>query len=143
MGENYRGVHLTVQLSKIVEKPICTLFVPLLESIDAFGPHQYAYTKGRGYRDTLTINVCNWLTVFWLLYTVAMSAVLLTWLPKIDFSLSSISWAYMIISVASSLVGWQTGHRKSILGGHRAAVDVLANSVFQGTVLGYPLWNAF
>ena len=25
------------------------------------GPNQYAYCKGKGYKDTLTVNVCNWI----------------------------------------------------------------------------------
>ena len=61
LGNNYRGVHLTPQLSKVVERVLGTLFLPWLQASDAFGPNQYAYAKGRSYKDTLTINVCNWI----------------------------------------------------------------------------------
>ena len=27
----------------------------------AFGPNQYAYSKGRGHKDVLAVNVCSWL----------------------------------------------------------------------------------
>ena len=39
-NKNYKGVHLTAQLSKVIERAICTRFVPWLESVEAFGPHQ-------------------------------------------------------------------------------------------------------
>ena len=58
-GRNYRGVHLTPQLSKVVEKAIGTLCITFLELNDAYGPHQYAYGKGKGYQDVLLINVCQ------------------------------------------------------------------------------------
>ena len=60
-GRNYRGTHLIPQLSKVVEKTIGTLFIPFLELNDAYGPHQHAYGKRKGYQDVLLINVCQWL----------------------------------------------------------------------------------
>ena len=60
-AKNYRGVHLTPQLSKVVERTVSSLLVPWLETQGAFGPNQYAYRKGRGYKDVLAINVCSWI----------------------------------------------------------------------------------
>ena len=60
-AKNYRGVHLTPQLSKVIERAVGSLLLPWLEKHEAFGPHQYAYGKGRGYKDALAINVCSWL----------------------------------------------------------------------------------
>ena len=60
-ARNYRGVHLTAQLSKVVERAVGTVFVPWAESNDLYGPNQYAYSKGKSYKDTLAVNVCNWL----------------------------------------------------------------------------------
>ena len=57
---NYRGVHLTAQLSKAVERAVGSVFVPWLAK-HGFGEHQYAYTRQRSHRDVLAINVCNWL----------------------------------------------------------------------------------
>ena len=36
--DNYRGIHLTAQLSKVVERFVGTLFIPRLERVGAFGP---------------------------------------------------------------------------------------------------------
>ena len=60
-GRNYRGIHLTPQLSKVVERAVGSLFLPWLEATGAYGPNQYAYAKHRGYKDVLAINVCSWL----------------------------------------------------------------------------------
>ena len=50
-ANNYRGVHLTTQLSKVVERAIASLFLLYVEVESMFGDHQYAYGKGRGYKD--------------------------------------------------------------------------------------------
>ena len=54
-------MHLSPQLSKVVERAIGTLRIPFLELNDAYGQHQYAYGKGKGYQDVLLITVCQWL----------------------------------------------------------------------------------
>ena len=41
-GMNYRGIHLTAQLSKVVERAVGSLVLPWLEATGAYGPHQYA-----------------------------------------------------------------------------------------------------
>ena len=59
---NYRGVHLTAQLSKVVERLLKSLFYPYLLSSSAFGPSQFAYTTGRGARDALALLALTWLS---------------------------------------------------------------------------------
>ena len=59
--KHYRGVHLTAQMSKVVERTIGTVWIPWSEKNLLQGPNQYAYCKVRGYKDTLTVNVCNWI----------------------------------------------------------------------------------
>ena len=50
---NYRGIHLTSQISKVVERVIASLFVPQLILTGAFGRNQFAYMPERGARDAL------------------------------------------------------------------------------------------
>ena len=57
---NYRGIHLTAQLSKVVERLLKLLYYPYLTSCSAFGPSQFAYTLGRGARDALAILALTW-----------------------------------------------------------------------------------
>ena len=63
-GGNYRGIHLTSQLSKVLERILGTLFLPFLEKTDAFGLNQFAYRKDRGLRDALAFNVASWIHLF-------------------------------------------------------------------------------
>ena len=58
---NYRGIHLTAQVSKVVERTIGELFLPFLEIINAAGPNQFAYRKNRGLRDALAFNSMVWI----------------------------------------------------------------------------------
>ena len=47
-------------------------------------------------------------------------------------------------NLAGFLASWLSDRASQVvLGGATSTAEVLANSVFQGTVLGPPLWNAF
>jgi hypothetical protein len=60
-SKNYRGIHLTTQLSKVVERLLKTLYVPHLTATLGFGPNQFAYTKKRGARDALAMLTTLWI----------------------------------------------------------------------------------
>ena len=61
---NDGGLHWTAQLSKVAERIIGTLFIPRLERIGAYGPHQFAYRQQHGARDALLFLVLSWLLSF-------------------------------------------------------------------------------
>ena len=46
-ANNYRGVHLTAQLSKVVERAIGSALIPWAEAHDVYGPSQFASGKGK------------------------------------------------------------------------------------------------
>ena len=50
---NYRGIHLTSQISKVAERVIASLFVPQLIRSGAYGRNQFAYKRECGARDAL------------------------------------------------------------------------------------------
>ena len=56
---NYRGVHLTSILSKIAEKLIGGRLVPFLQA-NAFGDNQWAFSRGLGAKDLVTMLVMSW-----------------------------------------------------------------------------------
>jgi len=60
-AKNYRGIHLTAQLSKVAERILKQLYVPYLASTVSFGPNQFAYTEGRGARDAVAHLVMTWI----------------------------------------------------------------------------------
>ena len=146
-AKNYRGVHLTPQLSKVVERAVASLLVPWLESQGSFGPHQYAYSKGKGYKDVLTINVCSWILA-------------LERGELLGIYCSDVSGAFDRVphcrlgdklerqglhpGMLSFLRSWlQDRVQEVVVGGRSAGAEALRDSVFQGTVLGPPLWNVF
>ena len=63
-SKQYRGVHLTAQISKVVERVVKQLFVPYLDRTGAFGPNQFAYRQHRGARDALALLVMRWIFAF-------------------------------------------------------------------------------
>ena len=62
--KNYRGVHMTAQFAKVLERFIGLIFLPTLSSNQSIGQNQFAYTKGRGARDAVAYLVLSWLMAF-------------------------------------------------------------------------------
>ncbi len=60
---NYRGIHLTTQLSKVIERTIGAVFLLYANYSGSFGANQYAYSRKRSHKDALAVNVCNWLWI--------------------------------------------------------------------------------
>ena len=61
LRKNYRAVHLTCQISKVVERLIKQMIEPHLERINAYGENQFAYRRERGSRDALALLVLTWI----------------------------------------------------------------------------------
>ena len=62
--KNYRGVHMTAQLAKVIERFLGTIFIERLSAPLIIGPNQFAYIKNRGSRDALAYLVLSWLLAF-------------------------------------------------------------------------------
>lgn len=48
---NYWGIHLTAQVSKVLERIIGHLFLSFLDCSGVYGPREFAYRQKRGSRD--------------------------------------------------------------------------------------------
>ena len=59
---NYRGIHLTSQLSKIAERVLGHILQIFLKRIDAYGPNPFAYRRQMGLKRCLGI-LCRFLDV--------------------------------------------------------------------------------
>ena len=146
-GTNYRGIHLTAQLSKVVERTLGTVFIPWAEANELYGPHQYAYSKGKGYRDTLAVNVCNWLLLMERGFMVGLycsdvsGAFDRVERDRLCAKLSSSGLHPRVVAVLSSWLEDRVS--RVVVGGAHSLDEPLIDSVFQGTVLGSPLWNIF
>ena len=61
---NYRGIHLTPQISKAMERFIGSMFTTIISLPACVGPNQFAYQKARGARDALAFMVLTWISGF-------------------------------------------------------------------------------
>ena len=144
---NYRGVQLTAQISKAMERFLASLFVPQLVELGAFGENQFAYRLEHGARDLLLFLVLSWIG-------------LMASGKQVGVYCSDVSGAFDRVSakrLLSRLRRWAPHPRflnviESWLGEREATVVAnnahserfnMTDMVYQGTVLGPPLWNIF
>jgi hypothetical protein len=144
---NYRGVHLTAQISKAMERQLRMLFMPFVLRNDAFGPNQFAYVPERGARDALAYMVLEWITA-------------LAKGRKVAIYCSDVSGAFDRVrlerlaaklrakkihpALVDVIISWLRKRRAVVVvGGETSEVFDLSNMVFQGTVWGPTLWNIF
>ena len=144
---NYRGIHLTPQISKVMERLVGKLFLPFLEKSGAFGSNQFAYRKQRSFMDVLAWNVLYWITAFQKnqrvgLYCSDVSAAF----DRVSASrlLQKLTAKGVHPHVLEVLWSWlQNRPSVVIVGNAKSSERELSNSVFQGTVWGPPLWNTY
>ena len=145
--KNYRGIHLTAQLSKVIERAVGSVFIPWTEATSRYGPHQYAYTKRRGYKDTLAVNVCNWILLMEQGYAAGVYCSDVSGAfdrVERDRLCEKLRISGLHPQVVAFLSSWLEDRvSRVVLGGAHSPDEPLTNSVFQGTVLGSPLWNLF
>ena len=144
---NYRGVHLTSVLSKVVERVLNKILSPYLKEAGAFGESQFAFQAGRSCNDLVAALVCSWIET-------------LDQRKKVGLYLSDISGVFDKVETRRLMAKLRaTGLNDTLLtfledylsarsafvlvGGKKSAEFKLENTVFQGTVLGPSLWNAF
>ncbi len=144
--DHYRGIHLTSQMSKVMERVLSAFFVPRLER-HAFGTNQFAYRKEHGARDAVAFYVLSWIFELNLGNKVAI------YCSDVSGAFDRVSTSILLRKLAAcGLHGDILGVLRSWLRDRPAFVVVagakseemrLSNMVFQGTVWGSSLWNAF
>ena len=145
---NYRGIHLTAQLSKAMERLLGQLWLPdMSKQPEFFGPNQFAYLPERGARDALAVMFISWLIGFqrkrkFGLYCSDVSGAF----DKVDAArlgakLRAKGFRKDMLQVIVSWLQQRSAH--VVVGGRLSKRLPLANQVFQGTVWGPSLWNLF
>ena len=142
---NYRGVHLTSQLSKVVERVLLKQCMPFLKSVCAYGPNQFAYTPERGSRDALAYLTLRWLDA------IARGM-------KVGVYCSDVAGAFDKVcseklvkklkakkldpSIIRLMISWLRERvAEVVVEGAKSVKVALQNMVYQGTVWGPTLWN--
>ena len=114
---------------------------------EAFGPNQFAYRKAFGYKDALALNTLTWLWSLALgrktgLYCSDVSGAFdRVEQERLLHKLECKGLRYNLLGVVASWLSGRTG--AVVVEGTKSVERVLSHQVYQGTVLGPPLWNAF
>ena len=139
-------MHLTTILSKIAEKMIALQLVPYLRR-HAFGENQSAFSTGLSARDLVTMLVLSWILAIFAGNKVA------AYLSDISGAFDKVFVPYLLAKlhrygVGTTLLNFLASYLSPRSGqvlvqGAYSDPYEISNTVFQGTVLGPPLWNTF
>ena len=143
---NYRGVHLTSVLSKVAERLIGCRLVPFLQR-NMFGDNQWAFRPGLGCKDLVTMLVMSWIL------GICSGKKIGAFLSDITGAFDRVFKIYLIAKLYAAGVGstylnfldayLSERQGKVVVQGASSDPFILDDQVFQGTVLGPPLWNSF
>ena len=145
--KNYRGVHMTAQLAKVLERFIGLIFLPVLSCEKSIGENQFAYVKERGARDAVAYLVLAWLAAFKEKASIAL------YMSDVSGAFDRVSACRLLEKLRAKgmpddlikvIQSWlRQRSARVIVGGQESDNMTLENMVFQGTVWGPPLWNSF
>ena len=143
---NYRGVHLTPVLSKVAEKIIGKTLQAFLQTT-AFGKNQWAFTPGLGSRDLVTKLIMEWILA------ICSGKKVGAYLSDISGAFDKVCKEYLLSKLNAAGVGsvylnfldayLSPRQGQVVVEGEFSDLFEIADSVFQGTVLGPCLWNTF
>ena len=146
MPGNYRGVHLTNVLSKIVERAIATFLTPFFDKF-GYGIDQWAFRRGRSCRDLVALLISRWIWALDNGFKIALylsdisgafdrvdREILTQRLRDIGLPTALVDFLYAYLAPREATV---------VVQGSRSPLFAIFDEVFQGTVLGPPLWNIF
>ena len=144
---NYRGIHVTSQMSKVAERVLASIFVPQLIWSEAYGRNQFAYMPERGARDALAHLVITWLLQFGKKQKIAVYCSDVSGaFDKVNSSrlLRKLQAKGVPEEILAVLKSWLAARKARVAVGGKFSADMhISNMVYQGTVLGPPLWNIF
>ena len=145
--KNYRGVHMTAQLAKVLERFIGLIFLPVLSCEKSIGENQFAYVKERGARDAVAYLVLAWLAAFKEKASIAL------YMSDVSGAFDRVSACRLLEKLRAKgmpddlikvIQSWlRQRSARVIVSGQESDSMTLENMVFHGTVWGPPLWNSF
>jgi len=144
--DNYRGIHLTTILSKVAERLVAVHLVPALRC-KAFGDNQWAFSTGLSSRDLVCMLVMSFVLA------VCMGKKIGGFLSDISGAFDRVCKEYLLaklqgFGVGQDMLQFLDSYLAPRIGnvvvqGQYSEDMIIDNSVFQGTVLGPPLWNTY
>ena len=144
---NYMGIHPTSQISKFADRICARIFVQQLISTGAFGRNQFAYTPERGGRDAIAQLVLTWLVHFSRKKKIAVYCL------DVSGAFDKVNSRRLVRKLRAKevpeeilavLQSWLAARTARVAVGGKFSRDMrISDMVYQGTVLGPPLWNIF
>ena len=142
----YRGVHLSCILSKVVERVVGSPLIAFLQA-RGYGDAQWAFRKLASARDLVTVSVARWVL------SICQRKKIGLYLGDISGAFDKVARNLLLaklaqLGVAASFLDFLNSYLESRQGfvaveGALSEVMLLTDMVYQGTVLGPCLWNAF
>ena len=120
------------------------VLLPYFEATCAYRDHHFAYHRGRGYKDALAYAVCTWL------WEIGRGKRVVVHCSDVSGAFDRVQADRLVdklkakgindafVLVLSSWLGPRTAH--VVVDGVLSEASDLRAMVFQGTVLGHPLW---
>ena len=146
-AKNYTGIHLTAQISKVAKRLLALCFAPFLSATAALGENQFAYQKERGSRDAVAFLTLTWLREMASRKRVAVyCSDVAGAFDRVDAKrlVEKLRASGMDESIVRVLDSWLRKRSAKVVVEGKCSKDMsLEDMVFQGTVLGPVLWNAF
>ena len=147
MPGNYRGVRLTSQVSKALERLLVPSFVSSFSTSGNFGSNPFAYQQERGARDAVALLVLDWIM------SISKRRKVGVYCSDVSGAFDKVEMKRMVRKLRAtglheSLIAifesWlRTRPANAIVSGDKSETIELANIVFQGTVWGCIFWNVF
>ena len=142
----YRGIHLSCILSKVVERVVGNPLIAFLQA-RGFGDAQWAFRKQSSSRDLVTVSVARWVL------RICQGSKVGIYLADISGAFDKVSRPLLLaklaqLGVAEAFLDFLNSYLLSRQGyvaveGVLSECMMLTDMVYQGTVLGPTLWNAF
>ena len=142
----YRGIHLSCVLSKVIERVIGSPLIQFLQE-RGFGDAQWAFRKRSSARDLITASVARWVL------RICQGKKVGIYIADISGAFDKICRHLLLakleqLGVAVSFLDFLNSYLESRHGfvaveGALSECMRLTDMVYQGTVLGPTLWNAF
>ena len=144
--DNYRGIHLTTILSKVAERLVGIHLVSFLQRT-AYGDSQWAFSQGLSSRDLVAMLMMS------IILAVCMGKKVGGFLSDISGAFDRVCKEYLLsklqaLGVGQTMLKFLDSYLAPRVGnvvvqGKYSEDMIIDNSVFQGVVLGPPLWNSF
>ena len=142
----YRGIHMNCIMSKVIERVIGNPLITFLQA-RGFGGAQWAFRKHASSRDLVTASVARWVL------RICQGCRIGIYLADISGAFDKVSRQLLLgklerLGVASSFLDFLNSYLECREGyvaveGVFSECMLLTDMMYQGTVLGPTLWNAF